>query len=145
VTSRVDDHTLAVGRARMHPYYDKTRTIWDAPAAGDILEYSGGDEPLLAQGQLLVAKAWQDAKQQRTLIQFTEALPAGIGENTVLSNLSTSPSVRIRRCFVHGNRARGMLLQTRDVVVEDCVFEDISGAGIQICTDAGDWFAGSSY
>ncbi len=139
-TARIDDHTLAVGRARMHPYYDKTRGIWDAPAPGDLLEYSGGEEPLLAQGQLHVAAARQDAKQQRTIVTFTEALPAGVGENTVLSNLSTSPVVRIHRCTVHGNRARGMLLQTRDVLVEGCVFEDISGAGLHICTDAQDWW-----
>ncbi len=139
-TACIDEHTLAVGRGRMHPYYDKVREIWDAPEKGDILEYSGGDEPLLAQGQLTVEEAKQDVTQKRTIIKFKEILPAGIGENTVLSNLSTSPSVRIRRCKVYGNRARGMLLQTRDVVVEDCVMEDISGAGIQICTDAAEWW-----
>ena len=37
-TGRTDDHTLAVGRARMHPYYDKVREIWDAPRPGDSLE-----------------------------------------------------------------------------------------------------------
>ena len=140
VTARLDDHTLAVGRARMNPYYDKTRGIWDAPVKGDILEFSGGDEPLLARGQLIVAGARQDAGQQRTIITFTDTLPADVGANTVLSNLSTSPSVRIRRCYVYGNRARGMLLQSRDVLLEDCVFEDISGAGLHICTDAVDWW-----
>lgn len=139
-TARIDEHTLAVGRARMHPYYDKVRGIWDAPGVGDLLEYGGGDEPLLARGQLHVARVRQDTEQQRTIISFKEALPAEVGANTVLWNLSTSPSVRILRCRVHGNRARGMLLQTRDVEVADCVFEDISGAGIQICTDACDWW-----
>jgi hypothetical protein len=139
-TTRVNDYTLAVARARMHPYYDTVRTIWDAPEKGDIIEYSGGDEPLLAQGQLMVNTAEQDTKQQRTIIKFKEKLPIGIGENTVLTNISTSPAVRIRRCKVYGNRARGFLLQTRDVVVEDSTFEDISGAGIQICTDAADWW-----
>jgi len=140
VTARIDDYTLAVGRARMHPYYDKIRAIWDAPQKGDTLEYSGGAEPLLAQGQLHVADAHQDNAQQRTIIQFTETLPVDVGVSTVLSNLSTSPSVRIRRCKVHSNRARGLLLQSRDMIVEDCTFEDISGAGIQICTDAADWW-----
>ena len=140
VTARLDDRTLAVGRARMHPYYDKERGIWDAPAVGDKLEYSGGDEPLIAQGELIVEEARQDEKQHRTIVKFKTALPAGVGENTVLSNLSTTPAVRIRRCFVHGNRARGMLLQSRDVLVEDCRFEDVSAAGLHICTDAQDWW-----
>ena len=140
VTARLDDHTLVVGRARMHPYYDKQRGIWDAPASGDTLEYSGGDEPLIAQGELVVEDARQDEKHQRTIVKFKTILPAGVGENTVLSNLSTTPAVRIRRCFVHGNRARGMLLQSRDVLLEGCRFEDISGAGLHICTDAQDWW-----
>jgi len=139
-TARVDDHTLAVGRARMNSYYDTKRAIWDAPAPGDMLEFSGGDEPLIARGQLLVAEARQDRKQERTIVKFKDTLPPGVGENTVLSNLSATPAVRIRRCHVHSNRARGMLLQSRDVVLEDCVFEDISGAGLHICTDAVDWW-----
>lgn len=139
-TSRVNDHTLAVARARMHPYYDKKREIWDSPAPGDLLEYGGGDEPLLAQGQLVVAEAHQDPKQERTIVKFKDALPANVGENTVLWNLSTSPAVRITKCCVHSNRARGMLLQTRDVVLDGCTYEDISGAGLQICTDAQDWW-----
>ena len=140
VTARVDAHTLEVGRGRMHSYYDKVRAIWDAPLPEDRLEYSGGDEPLLAQGELRVVRARQDLAKQRTVIQFADPLPAAVTNGTVLSNLSATPSVRIRRCHVHGNRARGMLLQTRDVVLEDCVFEDVSGAGAQICTDAADWW-----
>ena len=139
VTARIDDHTLTVVRARLHPYYDKARAIWSAPANGDILEYGNGDEPLIAQGQLRVAGARQDTERQCTVIRFEEALPAGVGENTLLANVSTSPSVRVRHCSVHGNRARGLLLQTRDVLVEDCIFENISGAGVQICADAADW------
>ena len=140
VTRRLDAHTLAVARARMNPYYDTQRAIWDAPAPGDVLEYSGGDEPLLAQGQLHVASARQDHATARTLVTVTEPLPATVGENTVLSNISTTPSIRISRCYVHGNRARGMLLQSRDVVLDHCTFEDISGAGLHICTDARDWW-----
>ena len=139
-TARVDDHTLAVARARLHPYYDKKRGIWDAPAAGDTLEYSGEDEPLLAQGQLAVAEARQDQQQERTIVRFRDALPPAVGDGTVLANLSTTPAIRVRNSFVHGNRARGFLLQSRDVRIENCRFEDVSGAGIQICTDAQDWW-----
>ncbi|MFZ4778218.1 MAG: right-handed parallel beta-helix repeat-containing protein [Terrimicrobiaceae bacterium] len=139
-TGKIDDHTLEAGRARMHPYYDTVRGIWDAPDKGDIIEYGGGDEPLIPQGQLTVEEARQDNGKQRTIIKFKEKLPAGVGENTVLTNVSTTPAVRISRCKVHGNRARGMLLQTRDILVEDCTFEDVSAAGIHICTDAADWW-----
>lgn len=140
VTARRDARTLIVARARLHPYYDKKRSIWEAPASDDQLEYGGGDEPLLARGQLTVAEACQDKEQERTIISFQDDLPDELGEGTALWNLSTSPSARIRNCLVHGNRARGMLLQTRDVVLDGCTFEDVSGAGLQICTDANHWW-----
>ncbi len=53
---------------------------------------------------------------------------------------AVSSKVRIRNCHVHGNRARGMLIQTRDVVIENCLFEDITCSGLHICTDACDWW-----
>jgi len=140
VTKRLDDHTVEAGRARMNPYYDTERITWDEPRPGDTLEYSGGKEPLLPQGQLTVVGVHQDVKANRVILTFKEALPPGIGEGSVLTDISTSPAVRIRKCYVHGNRARGMLIQTRDVVIEDCLFEDITSHGIQLCTDACDWW-----
>lgn len=140
VTRRIDDHTVEAGRARMNPYYDTERITWDEPRSGDIIEYGGGKEPLLPQGKLTVAAAHQDATAHRVVITFTELLPPSIGDGTVLTNVSSNPAVRIRNCYVHGNRARGMLIQTRDVVIERCRFEDITSHGIQLCTDACDWW-----
>ncbi len=139
-TSRPDGRTLEVAGARLHPYYDRARGPWDLPEPGDVLEYGGGEEPLLPRGRLVVAEARPDPAKGRTLVVFREPLPEGVGEGTALWNLSTSPAVRVRRCVVRGNRARGMLLQSRDVLLENCVFEDVSGAGLQICTDARDWW-----
>ena len=140
VTRRIDDHTVEAGRARMNPYYDTERATWDEPQPGDILEYGGGKEPLLPQGQLTVEAAHQDPKACRVVIRFKEALPQTVGDGSVLTNVSSNPAVRIRNCYVHGNRARGMLIQTRDVVIERCRFEDITSHGIQLCTDACDWW-----
>lgn len=140
VTRRIDDHTVEAGRARMNPYYDTERGTWDEPQAGDIIEYGGGKDPLLPQGRLTVASTHQDKGARRVVISFQEKLPVSAGEGAVLTNVTANPAVRIRNCHVHGNRARGMLLQTRDVVIEDCRFEDTTGSGIQICTDACDWW-----
>ena len=140
VTRRIDDHTVEAGRARMNPYYDTERTTWDEPRPGDIIEYGGGKEPLLPQGQLTVVAADQDAKARRVVIRFKEVLPESVGDGSVLTDVSSSPAVRIRNCYVHGNRARGILIQTRDVVIERCRFEDITSHGIQLCTDACDWW-----
>ncbi|MCX5659571.1 MAG: right-handed parallel beta-helix repeat-containing protein, partial [Planctomycetota bacterium] len=140
-SARLDDRTLAVWRARMNPYNDKARTFWNpAPAPGDILETSSAEEPLISAGRLVVDKSRNDAAEKRTIVEFRDALPSGIGEGTVLTNVTAAPKVRIRRCFVHGNRARGFLLQSRDVLVEACRFEGVSGAGVHICTDADAWW-----
>lgn len=140
VVERPDDRTLLVQCARLHPYYDKERLVWDLPAAGDVLEACAAGAPLLPIADLTVAESRQDGK--RTLIRSTKPLPATIAVGSLLANTSTLPSARIARCKVRGNRARGFLLQTRDVVVEDCAFTDVSGAAIQICTDAAEWCEG---
>ncbi|MEI8037156.1 MAG: hypothetical protein WCJ14_02090 [Verrucomicrobiota bacterium] len=140
VVERPDDRTLLVQRARLHPYYDKERSTWDLPAAGDAIEACAADAPLLPVADLTVAESRQDGK--RTLIRSTQPLPAAITVGSLLANTSTLPSARIARCKVRGNRARGFLLQTRDVVVEDCAFTDVSGAAIQICADAAEWCEG---
>lgn len=140
VTKRLDDRTVEAGRARMNAYYDTERATWDEPRLGDRIEYGGGKEPLLPQGQLTVAAAHQDTTARRVVITFKEPLPVCVGEGSVLTNVSSTPAVRIRNCHVHGNRARGMLIQTRDVVIENCLFEDITCSGVHICTDACDWW-----
>lgn len=140
VTRRLDDRTLEVARARMNPYYDTERQTWDEPLPGDLIEYGGGEQPLLPQGRLTVSTARQDPRARRVVMSFAETLPASVGEGTVLTNISAHPAVTIRNCSVHGNRARGFLIQTRDVAVEACRFEDITCAGIQLCTDACDWW-----
>jgi hypothetical protein len=140
VTSRMDDHTVAVARARLNPYYDTRRITWNPPEAADTIEYGYGDEPLHAKGRFEVECANQDITQERTIVRCSAALPEDVREGTVLWNLTATPVARIRDCRVRGNRARGMLLQTRDVTLERCVFEDTSSSGVMICTDAHDWW-----
>jgi hypothetical protein len=140
ITGIAGDRKFEVAAARLHPYYDKARSAWDAPAAGDTLEFGSGSEPLIAQGQVTVVTAQRDELARRVILTLSADDAHKVGPDTVLWNLSTAPSINIARCYVHGNRARGMLLQSRHVLVQNCVFEDISGGGIHICTDAADWW-----
>ena len=140
VVARPDDHTVVVQGARLNPYYDKARSAWTLPLAGDAIEACAVDAPLLPTLQFTVAEAHIDGA--RTVISSTEALPAAITVDSLLANTATLPVVRVARCQVRGNRARGFLLQSRDVVVADCTFTDISGAAIQICCDDAQWCEG---
>lgn len=68
-------------------------------------------------------------------LSFCDPLPAGLSPDTVLWNQRFSTrSYLIRRCRFTNNRARGILLQGSDGLVEDNVFENIQGAAIQIET-----------
>ncbi len=140
VVERPDDHTVVVQGARLNPYYDKTRSAWILPLAGDVVEACAVDAPLLPTLQFTVAAAHLDGA--RTVITTTDALPTAIAVGSLLANTATLPVVRVARCQVRGNRARGFLLQSRDVEVADCTFTDVSGAAIQICCDDGVWCEG---
>lgn len=57
----------------------------------------------------------------------------------LLANLSDFPDVRVSGCTVRNTRARGFLLQSRNILIEDCIFEGTSLPGIIISPDARRW------
>ena len=69
-----------------------------------------------------------------------DQIPAGVKEGTVISNVSMHPSVVIRDTWVENNRARGFLLQTDNVTVENCYFKNTALAAILIAPDLDLWY-----
>jgi hypothetical protein len=105
-----------------------------------VLETSSAAQPLLLNTSFTVASAQRSG--QATLITADADLPATIVAGSLLANISTCPAVRISQCTFRGNRARGILVQTRDVVIEQCAFTGTSGPAIQLCCDADQWCEG---
>lgn len=69
------------------------------------------------------------------LLTFEDKLPPGLSPDTVLWNKRfETHNYIIRRCRFVNNRARGVLLQGSNGILEDNVFENIQGAAIQIET-----------
>lgn len=136
VTERVDAHTVRLARGR-HP-----RRMPPIPRPGDRLEFGGGDNPLVPYVTAIVETATPNPEAGVATIRLTKPLPDRTAKEDVVGNASTCPAARILRCTVRRNRARGMLIQTRDVLLEDCVFEDVSGAALHICADANYWWEG---
>lgn len=69
------------------------------------------------------------------------ALPAGVQAGTVISNLSMHPSsVTIKNTTVEYNRARGFLLQNKNVTVENCTFKNTALAAILVAPDLDYWY-----
>ncbi len=69
-----------------------------------------------------------------------DALPEGVTAGAVISNASMHPAVTIRNTTVQSNRARGFLLQTENVLVENCTFKDTALAAILLAPDLEHWY-----
>ena len=69
-----------------------------------------------------------------------DALPANVGAGAVLSNTALRPQTIIRNVTVLFNRARGFLLQTDNVLVENCTFKDTALAAILLAPDLEHWY-----
>ncbi len=63
-------------------------------------------------------------------------------ENTTVCNLSSMPKVEIIGTKVSSNRARGFLIKTQNVLIENCTFENIASAGILLDSDNNYWYEG---
>lgn len=99
---------------------------------GDRLEFYDS-KTLLPKG---VARAVQRSGDHIEL----DTVPNGVRVGDLLNNLTMSPQVRISGVTVRRNRARGFLLQSQDVMVENCEIVDPTGVGIFVTTDVTRWY-----
>lgn len=75
------------------------------------------------------------AEDRTCRLTFTDTLPENLSADTVLWNKRfQTQNYIIRECLFHNNRARGVLLQGSNGILENNVFENIQGAAIQIET-----------
>jgi len=105
------------------------------PAPGDAMELMP-QETLLPFGSVPVrsAELLEDRRTHRVV--FEEPLPEGVKPGTLLANATRLPKARVKDCVFRRNRARGLLIQVRDAVVEDCVFSDVTSAGVLVISEA---------
>lgn len=126
VCKRIDEHTV-IARHNLK--------MVDLPDAGDVLEASHVDTLLPFASCRVVRAELEPGNENLHRLTFEEPLPSGLKEGDVFGNASRAPALRMRRCTVRENRARGVLCQTRDAVIEDCTFKDCTSAGIMVLTE----------
>jgi hypothetical protein len=131
VRQRVDDHTVLA---------QHNLKMVDLPDAGDRLDMAHANTlSAFATGTVRLAKlAVGEDKLHR--VEFAEPLPPELREGDVLGNASRVAKFVMRRCTVRANRARGVLCQTRDALIEDCTFQDCTSAGVLVLTEAVHFF-----
>ena len=121
----VDDHTILA---------QHNLKMVDSPDPGDIMEVSHADD-LIPYASIRVKKVELLPNDGLQRIEFEDPLPNALKEGDVFGNATRTPKARITNCVVRNNRARGMLIQTRDVIVENCRFEGCTGPGIMVLTE----------
>jgi polygalacturonase len=104
------------------------------PDPGDVMELTPQDT-LLAYGTVKVQTATLEPDGKTHRIAFEEPMPKEVKPGDMLANASKLPRARISNCTFQRNRARGMLIQIRDTVVEGCTFKDITSAGVLIIAE----------
>ena len=104
------------------------------PDPGDEIELMP-QETLLAYGTVKVQSASMEPDGHTHRVVFEGPMPNEVKQGDMLANASKLPSARISNCTFQRNRARGMLIQIRDAVVEGCTFKDVTSAGVLIITE----------
>ena len=95
----------------------------------------------LENGPEMKVVAARMTKVNEVELDLENAVPDGYGVGDAVENADWQPSVVFRKNWVGGNRARGTLFTTpKKVVVEDNVFDHVSGAAVLLAGDAAGWY-----
>ncbi len=113
--------------------------VLDYPDPGDTVELVQ-KATLATVKKLVVQSRINDFKELRSQVVLNETLPVDI-ENYYLINSSKLPKVEIKGCTIETNLARGLLIKSRNVLIEHCIIKESTGTGIHVGTE-GYWQEG---
>ena len=106
---------------------------------GDVMELTPPDT-LLPYGTATVASCEVLEDGQTHRLVFEKDLPERLAIGDLLGNASRCANFEIRNCTFTRNRARGILMQTRGAVVENCTFKDVTSGGIWVLAEVTHFF-----
>ncbi|MGI5895230.1 MAG: right-handed parallel beta-helix repeat-containing protein [Candidatus Merdivicinus sp.] len=113
----------------------------DYPSAGDILELCDIDT-LVPKETYMVIAAEPDFERWDCTVQLDKPLPANV-ENFYFMDVSALPQLEFLNCSVRNHLARGVLVKTRGVRIENCSFSYNTGTAIHVAAEAG-WHEGTT-
>ncbi|MHB1460024.1 MAG: right-handed parallel beta-helix repeat-containing protein [Armatimonadota bacterium] len=102
----------------------------DTPDVGDTVELMD-QEDLITYASTKVAKV-EVLEDNMVKVSFEHIIPTQLAVNHLIGNISRCCNATIRRVKVLNNRARGMLIQNRHTLVEDCEFAHCTMGGVWI-------------
>ena len=100
-----------------------------APHPGDIMELCKSSD-LVPYAHATVCRAgWNPATKLFTLT-FTSPVSPVMAVGDLLVNTRFAAKLRVERCTIGDNRGRGMLISTRDVLVDHCTIHGCTYEGV---------------
>jgi hypothetical protein len=112
---------------------DGSPAIWPSP--GDTIELSNGVNRPVAQGTIASTQAQGDKLQ----VTFTAPLPVTPDSSMLALDSSDASTLRVSGNLFARNRARGILVHSRDASIHDNTFDRTEGAAILLAADAYFW------
>jgi hypothetical protein len=113
--------------------------ILDYPDIGDKMELVN-KSTLLKVMEVVVIDVDTFPKKWETYLKLDKVLPSNI-EDYLLINITRLPQLHMEGCTLLSNLARGILIKTRDVIIENCTIIESTGTGIHIGAE-GTWHEG---
>lgn len=136
ITEIIDDYTLEVTILNENGTQDQ---IFDIPKIGDVVEFSRVYDlkPIGVDNKIKSYKV--NELQWKAALTFENKLSDEIGVGDLLTKSNDVAALRFVKCHVKSIRARACLIQTRNVIIEDCLIENCTGTGIHLDTATGWW------
>lgn len=104
------------------------------PQPGDQIEFYRGRN-LEQSGTATVKSAIWEAENKQFRIVFDGNLPAGTQTGDAMIMTRYVPKVKVKNCVFGEGRARGMIIASRDVQIENCTIRRTGMPGIKIWTE----------
>ncbi|MBR5902556.1 right-handed parallel beta-helix repeat-containing protein [bacterium] len=104
--------------------------LQDSPDEGDVMEIVDFTTMNVLTARK-VLKVEKDVENLRSLVTFDAPIPECENETAAI-NVSALPSLIMRGCHISTHRARGVLIKTRNVLVENCTIEETTLSAIHI-------------
>jgi polygalacturonase len=122
------------------PTYTHAQVL-DAPRIGDELELVEIKTLLPVKTYKVVDVVTPKAKDIITNVVLSDALPSNYSDY-YLMNITKLPRLEFENCTVNSHLGRGVLVKTRNVLINNNVFKNTSGTAVHVGAESG-WKEGS--
>lgn len=109
------------------------------PNVGDVTEVNSAYDLGLVFSSKVKAVVEKDQGYE---IEFEDSLAEKVEEGMVIGNTTKSPKFEFCNNIVRNKRCRGVLVQTRDVLISNNLFANLAECGVLLTGDVNEWYEG---